>query len=169
MNYSEVSLGDYLILPFIGSIGEKWRDPIDYADSLIHFMENDEYAVEYVELQVIALKLKEAFVISNNNSFNHLFEMNDDLILELSNKYEGEYSGVKVLGKFKDYKGSFGRWYRLNRFSGTAIKKRLDPRDDGCWCRGCRNFIYMAAPDNVQNDGKMSCIDCRENPLRIYY
>jgi hypothetical protein len=71
------------------------------------------------------------------------------------------------LGDLTDYRSKFIKWIRPEEVLDFYSRK-LAPEKDGCNCRICKNFFFMAAPDN-QGDGKLTCFSCRSNPLRSFY
>jgi hypothetical protein len=100
---------------------------------------------------------------------NYLHKINEGRI-EVQSSEELYYLAERAyewLGNYKDYKGNWGRWIGISKIQ-DFYKKRLSPEKDGCNCRVCKQFFFMAAPDS-QGDGKLTCYSCKNNPMRAYY
>lgn len=81
--------------------------------------------------------------------------------------YYSEEREYKLSSDLSEHIGKYGKWYSIHKI--YEIKRDfIAPEKDGCNCRVCKNFCFMATSDN-QGDGKFTCRSCRDNPMRAYY
>lgn len=109
-----------------------------------------------------------AFVICEDNKYQSLFShLNSREITNYITNLNIDERNYEWLNPLSYYLNKYGKWLS-HGYIYDAKKPRKNASQDSCRCRVCRNFIYMAAPDN-QNDGMMTCNSCVSNPMRAYY
>lgn len=84
--------------------------------------------------------------------------------LHLITKFSG-----KPMDEIKQiHKGRSGWWvparYVEKVATIAAAHVRVDQKEDGCKCKCCHEFKYMASPN--QPDGTLICFSCRQDPYR---
>lgn len=170
-----VDSGD-IVLGYIATIGYDHCDDCLVESSDLSYYKEIGREVKFYDAKIIGVTrdrgdgdIRRVYLISDKPIGNAFHPINSHKITELKGevKYYQDERDYEWLGELNNYSGKYGRW--LNPYRLHDVKKEiLPPEKDGCNCRVCTNFFFMAAPDN-QGDGKLTCYSCRNNPMRAYY
>lgn len=76
-----------------------------------------------------------------------------------------EKQGVSNPNNYIDYHSWINNNYLhiviRNAFE-VEVPVKKESKDDGCNCRVCKNWFYMAEPDDLEKDGKLTCFSCKQ-------
>jgi hypothetical protein len=64
------------------------------------------------------------------------------------------------------YSGKMSSWVYIELICEIS-RPVIDPANDGCFCRVCKNWYPMAVAN--QSDGTLVCWLCRQYPVREFY
>jgi len=179
ISFDEIIVGDYAKLAIHNSFGFLIQSEVDgflnqnpstvfnvnvkiLGKSWFDYRSNDKVFVAYESCddQKNPDILEYFHHFSDQNKISIWIKSNYDL--HIDRKFDWlDLSFDKLINKYC-------RWIPTE-FILEIKKNRKAIHDDGCKCRVCKNFIFMAEPDLSINDNMMTCRSCKDNPMRSFY